>query len=172
MTTLTENLTSIPASTVARTVRKELKKAFPGVQFRVSGRRSAWLLSEGTVYVGWTDGPKKQEVQEIVGRFEGIKLTMDYAGYWDAEPIDNGDGTYYGVGTVESCRSYSDEAKQAAAQKMVEAMGASSVDDLIANFSDFEINTVYSLKDPASTETSVPYLYDYYKALNWVLSQG
>lgn len=172
MATLTENLTSIQASEVARIVRKELKRAFPGIKFRVAGRRSAWLLSEGTVYVDWTDGPKLKDVKEVVDRFEGIKLNMDIAGYWDAEPIDNGDGTYYGVGTVETCRSYSDETKQAAAQKMVEAMGASSVDDLIENFSDFDIDKVYSLKDPASTDSSVPYLYDYYKALNWVLSQG
>ncbi len=47
---------------VAKAVRVELKKSFPGVKFSV---RSA-----SSVYVQWTDGPAPQDVRNAVAKFE------------------------------------------------------------------------------------------------------
>jgi Large polyvalent protein associated domain 29 len=60
---------------VAKAVRVELKKSFPGVKFSV---RSA-----SSVYVQWTDGPAAQDVRDAVakfelGNFDGMTDSYDY----------------------------------------------------------------------------------------------
>ena len=58
-------LASDDNNSVAKNVRKLLKKAFPKVKFSV--RKPHW----GTLNISWTDGPTSEEVEAIANRFEG-----------------------------------------------------------------------------------------------------
>ncbi len=47
----------------AANIRKELKKAFPGVKFSVTS-------TYNSISVKWTDGPTVKQVQEVTGKYE------------------------------------------------------------------------------------------------------
>lgn len=49
----------------AANIRKELKLAFPGMKFSV--KKSTY----GSVYIRWQDGPTSQEVEAVIGKYEG-----------------------------------------------------------------------------------------------------
>lgn len=51
----------------AQAIRQDLKKAFPGVKFRV---RSSSFSMGNSVDVDWTDGPTRDEVNRIIGRYQ------------------------------------------------------------------------------------------------------
>ena len=53
--------------TAAKNIRIELARAFPGVKFRVRSRRY-WMGNY--INVGWTDGPTKKQVEEIIDKYE------------------------------------------------------------------------------------------------------
>lgn len=130
MTTTTENLTAIPAAVVARSVRKELAQAFPGIKFKVSGSRSAWWEQEGIISISWTDGPTADKVQAVANKYQGISLQMDpYADIWTSERIANADGTYYAVGSVDTLREMSEETREGMIAKALELTGAADFNE-------------------------------------------
>jgi len=49
----------------AANIRVELRRAFPGVKFSVR------VPHHGSVYVRWTSGPTRQEVEAIANRYQG-----------------------------------------------------------------------------------------------------
>lgn len=126
----TMTLTSIPASAVARLVRKELKKAFPEISFRVSGTKSAWSAQEGSLSITWTDGVTVEKVEAIVGKYESIRNNY-YGGWWQEPTItSNEDGTYYGVGSIDYDRELSDETKNSIVSRAMKITGTENEDDL------------------------------------------
>jgi hypothetical protein len=70
----------IDTADVAKLIRLNLKKAFPGVKFSVRLQRYS---SGSSIDVRWTDGPTKAEVKTIThafqgGRFDGM-IDLQYA---------------------------------------------------------------------------------------------
>lgn len=57
----------IPATEVAKLIRKDLKAAFPGISFKVTTK------SASTVNVFWTDGPSDTQVNKVIGKYSGAK---------------------------------------------------------------------------------------------------
>lgn len=51
----------------ARNIRKELKTAFPGFKFSVKTRRYSMGDS---IDITWTDGPSREEVERITGKYQ------------------------------------------------------------------------------------------------------
>ncbi len=51
----------------AANIRKELKKAFPGVKFSVTS-------TYNSISIRWTDGPTVKQVQEVTGKYEEGKF--------------------------------------------------------------------------------------------------
>lgn len=65
----------------AQAIRQDLKKAFPGVKFRV---RSSSFSMGNSVDVDWTDGPTRDDVNRIIGRyqyghFDGMQDLYEYS---------------------------------------------------------------------------------------------
>ena len=62
--------------TIGRTVKAELKKAFPDVKFSVTS-------DYNSVRVSWINGPSHKKVEELtgkykIGRFDGMTDSYDY----------------------------------------------------------------------------------------------
>jgi hypothetical protein len=143
-------------------VRIALKAAFPAVKFSVTNNGGTTFTS---ARVSWTDGPTMQEVDEVVRKFETTKLDP-YTDYREAVP-----GTIGSLDAVQTCRTFSDEVTNRVNAKMVEATGASSLDDLMTNFQTFETNAIYEAFRVGPIGGSVPYLDNHYEALRWVLNK-
>lgn len=83
----------------AKLVRAALKRAFPGVKFRV---RSSVYAGGAAIDVGWIDGPRSEAVERVAGAFAGA----DFDGMVDLKTYSqhwlNPDGTvttaYAGAG--------------------------------------------------------------------------
>lgn len=65
----------------AQAIRQDLKKAFPGVKFKV---RSSSFSMGNSVDVDWIDGPTRDEVNRIIGRyqyghFDGMQDLYEYS---------------------------------------------------------------------------------------------
>jgi len=91
---------------VTTNIRRELKKAFPGVKFSVTKR------SCNTVTVKWTDGVTEERVKTITDKyrdsyFDGMQdLSVSCCSSFNA--------VYGGVGFVFTERKYSDKMKEMA----------------------------------------------------------
>jgi len=72
----------LTAVETAKWLRKALRKAFPGVKFRVNGSRGTGY---GYYDVRWTGGPSYDEVKEITRGFEGTHFGTDEHGNQDIE---------------------------------------------------------------------------------------
>lgn len=55
------------AAAGAKEIRTVLKKSFPSTKFSVTSRS---YTGGSSIYITWTDGAKKQEVEQAVKRFE------------------------------------------------------------------------------------------------------
>ena len=103
----------------AKKIRKELKKAFPGVKFSV---RSSSYSGGSSVDVNWQDGPMQKEVEAITERFnsssyDGMQDMKVTSGYEYKGKI------YNGADYIFANRSLSSEYKkqiQAVAKEMFE----------------------------------------------------
>lgn len=62
-------MTYVPAKEVAKTLRTELKKAFPGCKFSV---RCSGSSLHDSINVAWTDGPTEKQVEAIAKKHEQI----------------------------------------------------------------------------------------------------
>jgi len=60
----------------ASNIRRDLKRAFPGVKFSVRAPR-------GEIRVAWTDGPTSEQVEKITGKYDAGEMdwTGDYTDY-------------------------------------------------------------------------------------------
>lgn len=72
----------------AQAIRQDLKKAFPGVKFKV---RSSSFSMGNSVDVDWIDGPTRDEVNRIIGRyqyghFDGMQDLYEYTNRRDDIP--------------------------------------------------------------------------------------
>lgn len=85
---------------VHKNIRADLKKHFPKTKFSVTG-------SFSSVRISWTDGPKREDVDKIVMKFESYvtDITGDFR---DPEPTAF-NKIYGGKKYVFTERSYSDE---------------------------------------------------------------
>lgn len=167
MTSTTQNLTAIPAADVARIIRKELKSAFPGIKFAVSSTRSAWVDEEGRVSIAWVDGPTTDKVEAITKKYEGIRLEMDAAGFWDSERIANEDGTYFAVGTVDTERSMSNETHARITATAISLSGATNLHDFSRMVATDEVpSPVYSAFHNRNNG-GIPFHYTAWDFINW-----
>lgn len=65
MSTRTRELT--PWAATAKEIRKELRAKWPNVRFRV---RSESFAGGSAVDIYWTDGPTREQVRDVVGKYE------------------------------------------------------------------------------------------------------
>lgn len=84
-TTTTEPRTHfVDAADVAKLIRKDLKRNFPGVKFSV---RTDKYSGGASIHVGWTDGPTSKAVDAVTsgyagGRFDGMTDLAYSANSW------------------------------------------------------------------------------------------
>lgn len=102
----------------AKNMRTELKRAFPGIKFSVTGSSFAGGCS---IHVKWTDGPTAKQVDAIIdkyqyGHFDGM---TDYYDYNDSVFCEVFGSTKY----TSSSRQYSDEFIARGIAKIVEEFG-------------------------------------------------
>lgn len=86
----------------AKLVRQSLKEAFPGVKFSVR--------SDRCIRIRWTDGPTKDQVKEVSGKFAGSYFDgmTDYKG--SNRHMLNGELVHFGSDFVFQERQISDAA--------------------------------------------------------------
>lgn len=70
-----------PAAVGAANIRKELKKAFPGVKFSVT---SEYFSMGNVISINYSDGPSREEVEKITdkyekGKFDGMNDIYEYS---------------------------------------------------------------------------------------------
>lgn len=68
--------TYISQADTNKMIRKVLKETFPGIKFSVRGSGGS------STNIGWTDGPNKTQVENVIGVFEGSYFDgmIDYKG--------------------------------------------------------------------------------------------
>ncbi len=104
--------------TAAKNLRTELKRAFPGVAFRV---RTSQYSGGNSVDVSWTDGPNSQQVEALAkkyqgGHFDGMTDCYEYKrSPW---PEVFGEAKY-----VFCSREYSDKMLQSVIARVCERLG-------------------------------------------------
>lgn len=97
----------------AKNIRKELRKRFPGVTFRV---RSESYSGGDSINVDWTDGPTREAVEKVTGKyqegsFDGMQDLYEYNhdNFWP--------GIFGGAKYVFENRHLSEEALNAVARE-------------------------------------------------------
>lgn len=98
----------IAATEVARLLRADLKKAFPGVKFSVRTAHSTSLR------VRWTDGPTRAQVDRISDRYASASFdsTQDITTYSDSTDPVTGERVHYMSHYVFTEREISEEFAQ------------------------------------------------------------
>lgn len=127
------------AAQAAKLMRAELKKAFPNVTFSV---RSNNYAGGDSVYVRWTDGPVRDAVSEITGKyqyghFDGMIDLYEYSNNIEGLPQ---------VKYVLESRDISDEVYEATKAKIAEEFGIEDATDenqWMAAFNDWSNHVVY-----------------------------
>jgi len=111
--------------TAAKNMRVELKRAFPGVKFSVTGKS---FSMGNSVSINWTDGPTSKQVEKITGRysagsFDGMTDCYNYESSAWTEAF--GSSKY-----VHEGRHYSAE------------LIARAIRELVAEYGDYDTPTV------------------------------
>lgn len=137
----------------AKLIRAALKKAFPGVKFRVTSKSYSMGAS---VTVGWTDGPTGSEVNEVTGiysgaGFDGMIDLKTYNEHWlepdgsatiakiqgttgsiegrvEDPPTPNSRLVSFGADYVHTARRLSDERMEAARAEVCAFLGVDRLD--------------------------------------------
>ncbi len=99
----------IETTQVAKLVREELKKAFPGIVFSVKSHKYS---GGSSIHVGWINGPTDGQVSQVAGRFHG----SDFDGMQDLK-TDN--GRPYGNDYIFFERRLTEEILLAEAQRII-----------------------------------------------------
>jgi Large polyvalent protein associated domain 29 len=119
---------------VAKMVRAELRREFPGVTFRVRSRRYSMGCS---IDVSWTDGPTSRQVEGLVGPMQGADFDgmVDLKTYRDPTLVAKDDGSYelrkYGVDYIMCHRSESAAVLRKLAHEVAEYAALDTVPDVI-----------------------------------------
>ncbi|MGL6579866.1 DUF3560 domain-containing protein [Aeromonas hydrophila] len=101
----------------AKNVRRDLKKAFPGVKFSVKSNYS-------TVNVSWQDGPTRKEVDALIGKFEQGRFDGMTDGYeYNTSAFNN---MYGAVQYTFTSRAHSEELR-AVATRLIEQQSGEKV---------------------------------------------
>ena len=97
---------SIPLPEVARMIRATLKGSFPDTAFSVRSKRYS---GGSSIDIHWTNGPRSQVVDRLIGRFEGATFDgmTDSKGYRNSE-ID-GLPVHFQVDFVHTSREATEE---------------------------------------------------------------
>lgn len=97
----------ISAPDTAKIIRRILKESFPGIKFSV---RSKVYSGGASINVNWTDGPTREQVGMLVGKFEGATFDgmTDYKDYVYREI--NGEEVHFCADFIFKNRSYSNAA--------------------------------------------------------------
>lgn len=105
----------ISTADTAKIIRKVLKEVFPRVKFSV---RSKMYSGGSSINVGWMDGHSRDQVDAIIGKFEGATFDgmTDYKDYVYREM--NGERVHFCPDFIFSNRSYSDAAYNVALQSV------------------------------------------------------
>lgn len=101
MTAIAESPRYLSCAETAKLVRAALKRAFPGIKFRVRSRSSA-------IDVGWVDGPTAKEVHAITDPYAGAGFDgmIDMQYYTTAWLLPDGSATFgYSPGSTGSAGS-------------------------------------------------------------------
>jgi Large polyvalent protein associated domain 29 len=137
--------------TAAKNMRVELKRAFPGVKFSVTGKS---FSMGNSVSINWTDGPTSKQVEKITGRyssgsFDGMTDCYNYNTTAWSEAF--GSSKY-----VHENRHYSPE------------LIARAIAELVAHYGDYETPTVEQYQhgnaDKSPIQGANPY-YDSWQSL-------
>lgn len=96
----------ISMTDTAKLIRKTLKEAFPGVTFSVRCGKG----SSSAINIGWTDGPSSDQVEAVVGVFQGgyFDGMTDYQGSIIAR--QGGEDVRFCADFIFCRRDYSDAA--------------------------------------------------------------
>ncbi len=89
----------------AKLIRAALKKAFPGIKFSV---KSKTYSGGASITVGWTDGPRTDDVNKVIKPFEGggFDGMIDMAYNKDSWLLPDGTAAFASSkGTIESAGS-------------------------------------------------------------------
>ena len=103
----------------AKNIRKELKVAFPGIKFSV---RSNSFAGGNSINIEWTEGPTREEVENIAnkyeqGSFDGMTDCYNYKRNCDFTD-ENGGAKY-----VQTHRNYSTGLTEKTSQKLCVEQG-------------------------------------------------
>lgn len=104
----------ISVAETAKLVREALKRQFPGQKFSV---RSKSYSGGGSVTAYWTDGPRAEEVNKVLHRFEGASFDgMIDLKTTHSSVLSNDDGTVeevrFGADYVFGNRAHSEESQE------------------------------------------------------------
>lgn len=127
----------ISTTDTAKLIRKSLKEAFVGVRFSVISDKYS---GGSSIRIRWIDGPTTEQVDEIVGRFEGSYFdgSIDYKGSRFA--MMGGEQVHFSADFVFTTREHSDEA-------IVDAV-TSLVTEYPGNYREFsEKHGAFSIED-------------------------
>lgn len=119
----------------ARNIRKELKKAFPGIKFSV---RSKGYSGGNDIRVEWTDGPTLKAVQEIANKYK----QGDFDGMTDSYNYDRRNiwtEVFGGTKYIFTNREYSD----AHIQKALDNLG--TMDDKTYTVDDYKMGRIFQI---------------------------
>ncbi|WLZ51947.1 hypothetical protein QPR65_22705 (plasmid) [Enterobacter hormaechei] len=117
--TTTDNHNAAVSTLVAKNIRAELKKTFPGVKFSVKKH------SYDSVGITWTDGPTTAEVEAVTDKYEDGKFnSMEDIYEYNRSAFTD---IFGGVKYVNTRREYSDEFVTKGIEKTREKFGIEHV---------------------------------------------
>lgn len=125
--------TGISYITATKNIRKELKKAFPGIKFSVN---SSGYSGGNSIDVRWIDGPTVKDIQALIGKYE----KGNFDGMTDSYNYDRRNvwvEVFGGTKYLNTRRSYSDEH----IKKALENFGI--CDDKTYTVEDFKTGSIF-----------------------------
>lgn len=140
-----QNPISISVKEVAKQIRKELTKVFPGEKYSVTSQ--SYSMGD-CVNVRWTDGRRQEEVQKVLNKFKCKTFdgSIDASSY---QPYEYEGVWYYGTDSARASRELSKEYKA-----NVEEFGKSIGIDVSNAYSYYE--TFYKVEDKMLEQTTNP----------------
>ena len=115
--------TYIPATDVAKMIRKSLKQVFPTIKFSV---RTKSYSGGSSISVGWVNGPTTDKVEKVTLEFEGASFDgmTDLKSYQYTEIA--GQRVSFGADFVFCSRHITDDHYIDTANKLIDHYGAIS----------------------------------------------
>jgi hypothetical protein len=124
---------------VAKNIRIELKREFPGVKFSVRGERSC-------IYVSWTDGPSRDKVEGLVGKYKTASYNANEDYHSNVSSAFN--DLFGGVDYVDLNRENSHVAIKKAINKVWKDMSDNLKDSTKPAPEEYEAGRLYTFEIP------------------------